>query len=55
MTRSGHQGEMQQGQPPFEIRECTFLFAVRVVKLVKRFPRTLDATEIGRCHLIFDI
>jgi len=40
--------EIQQPQPPFEIRERTFLFAVQVTKLVKRFPRTLDAMEIGR-------
>jgi four helix bundle protein len=33
---------------PFEIRERTFQFAVRVVKLVRRLPRTLDAVEIGR-------
>jgi four helix bundle protein len=39
---------MQPGQPPFEIRERTFQFAVRVVRLVKRFPRTLDAIETGR-------
>jgi len=35
-------------EPPFEIRERTFLFAVRSVKLVKRFPRTVDGIEIGR-------
>jgi four helix bundle protein len=39
---------IEMTEPPFEIRERTFVFAVRVVKLVKRFPRTLDAIEIGR-------
>ena len=33
---------------PFEIRERTFQFAVRVTKLVRQMPRTLDAVEIGR-------
>jgi four helix bundle protein len=40
--------ETQPAQPPFEIRERTFQFAVRVVGFVKRFPCTLDAIEIGR-------
>jgi four helix bundle protein len=43
-----HQARGQQGQPPFEIRKRTFLFAVCAVRSVKRFPRTLDAAEIGR-------
>ncbi len=33
---------------PFEIRERTFQFAVRVTKLARQMPRTLDAVEIGR-------
>lgn len=33
---------------PFEIRERTFQFAVRVVYAVRRLPRTLDAFEVGR-------
>jgi hypothetical protein len=41
-------GGTGQVEPPFEIRERTFQFAVRVVKLVKRFPRALGAIEIGR-------
>jgi four helix bundle protein len=45
---TGHQVEGQQRQPPFEIRERTFLFAACVVRSVKRFPRTLDAVEVGR-------
>jgi four helix bundle protein len=43
-----HQVGGQQGQPPFEIRKRTFLFAASVVRSVKRFPRTLDAVEVGR-------
>jgi len=41
-------GGTGQVEPPFEIRERTFQFAVRVVKLVKRFPRALGAIEIER-------
>jgi len=34
---------------PCELREQPFIFfAVRVVGLVKRLPRTLDAIDIGR-------
>ena len=52
MGTSGYrEGMIQPGQPPFEIRERTFLFAVCVIRLVKRFPRTLDAIEIGRQFL----
>ena len=40
--------QMTNDKPPFEIRERTFVFAVRVIKLVKTFPRTMDAAEIGR-------
>jgi four helix bundle protein len=39
---------IEMTEPPFEIRERAFLFAVRSVKLVKRFPRTVDGIEIGR-------
>ena len=39
---------IEMTEPPFDIRERTFVFAMRVIKLVKRFPRTLDAMEIGR-------
>jgi four helix bundle protein len=51
MSTLAYQAGMGQEQPPFEIRERTFLFAVRSVKLVKRFPRTSDATIIGRQFL----
>jgi four helix bundle protein len=43
-----HQAGGQQEQPPFEIRRRTFRFAVCTVRTIKRFPRTLDAVEIGR-------
>jgi len=39
---------MGQEEPPHEIRERTFAFAVQVIRMVKQFPRTLDAIEIGR-------
>ncbi len=33
---------------PFDIKERTFLFGVRVVKLVGRLPRNVAGVEIGR-------
>ncbi len=33
---------------PFDIKERTFLFGVRVVKLVGRLPRSVAGVEIGR-------
>jgi four helix bundle protein len=51
MTTSVYQAEVDQERPPFDICERTFLFAVRSVKLVKRFPQTSDATIIGRQFL----
>jgi four helix bundle protein len=38
----------EREKTPFEIRERTFQFAVRVTKLVRQMPRTLDTVEIGR-------
>jgi four helix bundle protein len=32
----------------FDIQERTFKFAVRVVKLVNRLPRTVTGVEIGK-------
>jgi four helix bundle protein len=32
----------------YDIRERLFQFAVKIVKLVRTFPRTLEAIEIGR-------
>jgi four helix bundle protein len=51
MSTSAYQARTDQEQSPFEIRERTFLFAMRSVKLVKRFPRTSDTTVIGRQFL----
>jgi four helix bundle protein len=51
MSTPAYQARTDQEQPPFEIRERTFLFAVRSVELVKRFPRTMDGKEIGRQFL----
>jgi four helix bundle protein len=33
---------------PFNIKERTFLFGVRVVRLVGRLPRTVAGIEVGR-------
>jgi four helix bundle protein len=33
---------------PFDIKERTFLFGVRVVKLVGRLPRNVAGIEVGR-------
>ena len=33
---------------PFDIKKRTFLFAVRIVQLVGRLPRTVAGIEIGR-------
>ncbi len=51
MTTLTHQREKEKRQPLYDIRERTFVFAVRSVKLVKQFPRTLDSTVIGRQFL----
>jgi four helix bundle protein len=37
-----------KGQREFDIQKRTFDFAVRVVKLVNRLPRTVAGVEIGR-------
>ncbi|HSB77872.1 MAG TPA: four helix bundle protein [Candidatus Methylomirabilis sp.] len=36
------------GDVPFDIKKGTFLFAVRIVQLVGRLPRTVAGIEIGR-------
>ena len=51
MSTLAYQARTDQEQPPFEIRERTFLFAVRSVEMVKRFPRSVDGKEIGRQFL----
>ena len=37
-----------KGKQKFDIQERTFKFAVRVVKLVNRLPRTVAGFEIGK-------
>jgi four helix bundle protein len=37
-----------ESKAPFDIKERTFLFGVRVVKLVERLPRNIAGAEIGR-------
>lgn len=37
-----------KGKQQFDIQERTFKFAVRVVKLVNRLPRTVAGFEIGK-------
>jgi four helix bundle protein len=41
-------GRAMKGRQKFDIQERTFEFAVRVVKLVNRLPRTVAAIEIGK-------
>ena len=33
---------------PFDIKQCTFIFGVRVIKLVGKLPRTVAGIEVGR-------
>lgn len=40
--------ERRGTRPPYEIRERTFRFATRTVRLVRQFPPTVDAIEVGR-------
>jgi four helix bundle protein len=39
---------MKKGGQRFDIQERTFKFAVRVVKLASRLPRTVAGVEIGK-------
>jgi four helix bundle protein len=39
---------MSEADHTFDIQERTFKFAVRVVKLVNRLPRTVAGIEIGK-------
>jgi four helix bundle protein len=41
-------GRAMKGKQRFDIQERTFEFAVQVVKLVNRLPRTVAGIEIGR-------
>jgi four helix bundle protein len=38
----------EQGYKPRDMQKRTFMFGVRIVKLVDRLPRSLAAIEIGR-------
>jgi len=39
---------MRKDYRPTDIQQRTFMFGIRIVKLVDRLPRTLAGTEIGR-------
>jgi len=39
---------MDRSSVPFDIKERTFLFGVRIVKLVNVLPRSIAGIEIGR-------
>jgi len=41
-------GTVATRQVPFDIKERTFLFGVRVIRLVGKLPRTVAGIEIGR-------
>lgn len=41
-------GTAASRQVPFDIKERTFLFGVRVVRLVGKLPRTVAGIEVGR-------
>mgnify|MGYP000513035568 CR=1 FL=1 len=46
---SGDRDSDRSGErPPFEIRERTFLFAARTIRLTRGFPKSVDAIEVGR-------
>ena len=38
----------QRTKPPFDIRERTFLFGVRVVKFARKMPRDVASVELAR-------
>jgi four helix bundle protein len=44
----GSQTEQQQGKMVFDIKQRTFRFGVRIVKLVGKLPRTVADIEVGR-------
>jgi len=41
-------GTMVSRDVPFDIKERTFLFGVRIIKLVGKLPRTVAGIEVGR-------
>jgi len=46
--RMGKVGNGASGEKPYDIGERTFLFGVRVVRLVGQLPRTVAGYAIGR-------
>ncbi|MCX5735006.1 MAG: four helix bundle protein [candidate division NC10 bacterium] len=44
----GSQTEQQQGKKVFDIKQRTFQFGVRIVRLVGKLPRTVAGIEVGR-------
>ena len=47
MTNAGKKTTARR-DVPFDIKERTFLFGVRVIKLVGKLPRTVAGIEVGR-------
>lgn len=41
-------------KPPFDIRERTFIFGVRVVKFVRTLPKDVASIELARQFLIMN-
>ena len=39
---------MDRSSVPFDIKERTFLFGVRIVRLVNVLPRSIAGIEVGR-------
>ena len=41
-------GALSSRDVPFDIKQRTFLFGVRIIKLVGKLPRTVAGVEVGR-------
>jgi len=46
--KAGYAEVSVRNETPFEIRERTFQFAVRVVQAVRCLPKSFDGLEVGR-------
>jgi four helix bundle protein len=46
--RRAYMGTMVSRDVPFDIKERTFLFGVRIIELVGELPRTVAGIEVGR-------
>jgi hypothetical protein len=44
----GNMGTTDSRDVPFDIKQRTFMFGVRVIKLVGKLPRTVAGIEVGR-------